>query len=190
MQVKGADLRNSVGVRDQNGEQTAKTEIKIEITNINIVTPTIKGVIALPVKSKEGTVAKGSFNFSKSDTSTGAFKSVATGASQGASSDVYRIQAKGIIEGDLAAPLVPTGDVTIVIGDGGSDATITVPQGAFKVKGAGEKSVYPIDFSNLTQRVKFGNRFQNPRSAMGLRRSLAIHTRPDFIRSNRSRSSS
>ena len=36
------------------------------------------------------------------------------------------------------------------------------------------EDIYPIDFSNVTQRVKFGNRFQNPRSTMGLRRSLVI----------------
>jgi hypothetical protein len=87
------------------------------------------------------------------------FKSLKTAASRGKTG--YKVIATGPIEGEFSAALVPTGDITIVLGGDGTPSTgetIAVPFTALLLKGSGVKTV--VNYSKKLEEVPELLKFQ------------------------------
>lgn len=137
---KNVDLRGYFGVQDSTTSKEVRAEVKVEVKGVPIDTPIARGVFGTDLTANPGKPAKGSFKFNTSPVVKGVMKSFRTTASQGSTG--HKIGAGGAVVGDLDAPLVPTGPVTLTIGGDGVSTGVqfVLPLDEFAVKGAGDSS--------------------------------------------------
>jgi hypothetical protein len=156
--VQSADLRKALGVRDMSEERDLRMELELTFHESTLAFTPVRGVIEVPWKSSAGGTGKGAFNTKKHETATGVFKSTRTSASE-LSGGGHKVALAGFIDGELDLPVVPVGDITIMIGDTGTGAgaTIVLPLGAIKQRGFGQGSsfVYSRKLAEVSELRKF-----------------------------------
>ncbi len=132
--VSGTDLRDALGVRDTSEERTLPVKITLTFSGSPPDTAVVSGVVEVSYKSTAGASARGTFSFVKQDTLTGAFRAIRTTAAE-QSGGGHKIGMTGFFTGEDGLDLAPTGDVSIMLGAGGSAPTITVPLSSLLQKG-------------------------------------------------------
>jgi PKD repeat protein len=130
---KKADLRTLVGLPDQTETGRRIFTMSLEIAGAGLVDPVITGQYEFDFKSKQGKVTKGLFRYKKNRTLTGVYLSNKTKAKE-LKTGGFRITARGQLSPLDAGLFIPTGDLTMTIGE----RVVTIPLASLVRGGAGD----------------------------------------------------
>jgi hypothetical protein len=120
IKVSGMDLSQALGLANQTEAGVTMVTVRLTINGAALDLPVTTAQIECPYRTKKDKASSVKFNFRKNQTMTGAFNSNKTAAAE---KGRVAVRMKGVIESDGSGPIVPTGDVTIQIGN----AQIAVP---------------------------------------------------------------
>ncbi|GEM_PF-1237430 len=119
--MKGLDLRASMGVSNQTAMLLHELPMRLTIEGADLEIPLVVGTFECPCATTAGQGSKLSFRSKSNRTLTGVYQCNKTVASQKGAG--HNLKVKGVIEAEGGAPVVPTGDITVKIGD----ATLVMP---------------------------------------------------------------
>ncbi|MCX7001654.1 MAG: ice-binding family protein [bacterium] len=119
--MKGLDLRASMGMSNETAMLLHELPMRLTIAGANLEIPLVIGTFECPCATTAGQGSKLTFRSTANRTLTGVYQCNKTVASQ--KDTGHNLKVNGVIEAEGGGPVVPTGDITVTIGD----ATLVMP---------------------------------------------------------------
>jgi hypothetical protein len=121
LDMVGLDLSPIMGVSNVTATILQDVSMRLVIENGNLAIPIVLGTFECPCSTKAGKTSQLSFQGQTNRTITGMYQCRTTKVWQ--QGEVYSVQVRGSIEADGGDAVVPTGDITVTIGN----ATLVIP---------------------------------------------------------------
>jgi VCBS repeat-containing protein len=126
--VKGLDLRTAIGVTNETATMPRDLTMTVTVADADLDVPLVAGTFACQSVTKTDKTSKLTFKNKSDSTLSGVYQCSSTKVSQ--KGTVHNLTVKGLIEAEGGGSVIPTGDITVKIGD----AILVIPAADLVVK--------------------------------------------------------
>ncbi len=137
---KGLDLSTILGLTNTTGSGTLTLDAEVSLVGSGLTVATIRGDLEFVYSTVQDKATKGTFSFKQHRSLSGVFQSLKTRALEQPGGG-HLVSASGPLVDVGGTEVVPSGDVTLTIGDA---APITIPLASFIATGFGATSAYTV----------------------------------------------